>query len=155
MNPLSKDNISELAVIDFISKRRDQINADSKIESGAPPKPPTKEEEMMAKITAAKMHANKEIKEYRRLIDELKVKINELALFRNVGDSIEAIAVNYILESIIEPILKGNKPYGMEEDFFRKMRANMFKTLINRYIDNIGEGTDNPNPGGNSDDWLR
>jgi hypothetical protein len=101
----------------------------------------TKEDVMQTKIMTARVHANKEIKQFKTLVETFSEEVEKLVLFRSVGDTVKSICIEQVLESIIDPILKGFKPVGMQDTAYREMRTDLYKSLINRYVDEIGEGT--------------
>lgn len=96
----------------------------------------TPKEQVHSKVNTAKIHANKEIEAYRQAVKNFIEEIDSLVLFPTIGDLAEEMFIVNILESVVEPLLKGRKPYSISEETFREMRADMFKTLINKYIDN-------------------
>jgi hypothetical protein len=89
------------------------------------------------------MHANREIQQFRNLVEDFCDKAEKLCLFEGTSDIARNIFIETILESMIDPILKGRKPLMLSESMYRDMRRDMYKTLINRYIDKVGKNTDN------------
>lgn len=142
-NPFDKDKLGNKAVLEFSSikkKKMDStvVKSDKKVEpmslkqevSETPDK-----SDMKLKLDSARLHAEKEITTYRNLVSNFKKEVEKLTLFENVGETVESICIDYILETVIDPILKGNKPYGMPEDLFREIRRELYKNLMNRYTD--------------------
>jgi hypothetical protein len=109
------------------------VNTDSKEAS---------KEEMQAKLMTAKMHAIKETQQYKELVDNFAEGLDKLCLFRGTGAEVKSFCYN-ILDNIVDPILKGTKPAGMTDSMFRDYRVDMFKTLINRYVNKVGADTEN------------
>jgi hypothetical protein len=141
-NPFDKDELGNKAVLEFSSikkKKIDTTNAksDKKVEpvsfKGTLDTPD--KADMKIKLDSARLHANKEIATYRDLVSNFKKEVEKLTLFENVGEAVESICVDYILEEVIDPILKGNKPYGMPEDLFREIRRDMYKNLMYKYTE--------------------
>lgn len=122
------------AILNFTSRRKEKIENSSKEEDNK-----TKEDisriEMQSKLNAAKMHALKEISAYKDILENAREEIEKLCLFQSVGDTLYNIGLFGILESTIEPIIKGNRPLHIPEELFKEMRRDIYKTLMNRYID--------------------
>lgn len=135
-NPFDKDKLGKQAVLDFSSIRKKNIESSSQEnEVLSISKTSLDKEEMRTKINTVRMHADKEIEKYRDLVGNFRKEVEKLTLFKNVGDAVNGICIDYILEMVIEPTLKGNRPYGMPEDLFRDIRREMYKELLNKYVD--------------------
>jgi hypothetical protein len=140
--PFDKEDLGNKAILEFSSIRKRKLAETSKDEAEVETdatvkeKASTSREEMRVKLTTARMYAEKEIERYKSLVNNFSQGVEELTLFQNVGDAVESICIDYILSIIIEPTLKGEKPYGMPDDLFREMRREMYKSLIAKYVDN-------------------
>lgn len=142
-NPFDKDELGSKAVLEFSSikkKKMDSatIKSDKKVEPMSLKQEVSEtldKAEMKLRLDTARLHAEKEITTYRNLVTNFKKEVEKLTLFENVGETVESICIYYILETVIDPILKGNKPYGMPDDLFREIRREMYKNLMNRYAD--------------------
>lgn len=91
------------------------------------------------KIEAAKFFGNKEMREFRDIIEDTVAKIENLALFRELGVVIRSIAIDQCLDILTEPIFKGNKPPWMREEDYLAVRQEMYKSIIKKYKIGIEE----------------
>jgi hypothetical protein len=88
---------------------------------------------MREKVNTARFYGTKEIKQFREIIRNAVDEINKLTLFEGVGEVVNFIAIDEMLNFVIDPIFKGDKPYDMPDDFFKAIRQDIYKKLIKRY----------------------
>lgn len=93
-------------------------------------------EEMQTKIATARVHANKEMDRFRLITEEYIKEVDKLCLFEEGANVIHDLMIEQLLEFIVEPTIKGQKIPGMPDESFKKFRVNMYKALIETYIDN-------------------
>lgn len=120
------ESLKKQAVVDFSSRRRTNKNnqADHK----------TKDQlEMKALIEEAKQHALEEINTFRTLMEQTKKECSNMVLFKDVPRIIDDIFIHMILEQVTEPIVKGNLSPGMDPVFFKELRKDMYRDLIQAY----------------------
>lgn len=132
MSTLDSDDLKKRAVIEFSSISRRDI--EERAQDAASRSSDPSVEEMKVRIQTARMHADKELEKFRQLVENFRKECSQLVLFKNTGESIKNICLDTILEETIEPILKGNCPYGFPEDLFRSIRKQFYKDLMDRYV---------------------
>lgn len=92
-------------------------------------------EDMRQRLEEAKEFGNDEIKKFRELVKTFAAEVEKLVLFERVGESIEAMYVGYFLEQFILPLMANRKPFGMSDEAFKDVRRQMYKDLMDRYIE--------------------
>lgn len=95
--------------------------------------------EMQTKIATAKVHAARELKEFREKTQAYVDYLRSTALFPSTGDLVEMMLIHQILESTIEPAITNQRMMGVPQEVFNTLRRDMFKALITKYIDNAGK----------------
>ena len=149
MSLFEKDMATQ-AVINFkdIKSKRassvieDEVKEEVKVVNTTSEEPLSIEEKrkmMEVKLNTAKLYGNKELKQFRIIVEDFISKVDELALFQDVSEIAKQMFIQEILEGFMEPVFKGQKPYEVPENMFKKLRAEMFKTLISKYVDNKGD----------------
>lgn len=123
------EKMKKKAVLDFTNRTVAKTTG-SKSSSPKESKADTK-----IKIDKAKIYAQKEIDEFKSIIQEAKTKMDKLVLFKQEAPALEFLFQTVILGELIEPVLKGNKPYGMPEENFKEVRKQMFYDLIKTYVE--------------------
>lgn len=96
---------------------------------------PVSRDEMQSKIATARIHANKEIDQFRNAAEEFIEKVEGLCLFDGVDSIIRELFINQLLDSIVSPTVRGQRIPGMPEEHYRRFRTDLYKTLIATYID--------------------
>lgn len=120
------ESLKKQAVVEFSSRRKTMQPATSSSNSKS-------KEEARKRLENAKINAQKEIDIYRSAIKEAQNQIKDLALFHNMSNMMEEIFIKTILESTIEPLIKGNMPPLVDVDSFKEARKELFKELIAKY----------------------
>jgi hypothetical protein len=95
--------------------------------------------DLQTKVATAKLHANREMKEIRERTQELVKFLNSSALFPELGALVDQLLIRRFLEGIVEPTLAGNRLMGLPQEAFNSLRCNMYKALIEKYVDNAGK----------------
>jgi hypothetical protein len=132
---MDNKEIGQQAILDFASLRKKKVEIETIIEEEKPIVVKKKVDyDTQAQIMSARVHANNEIKQFKESVDEFANKIDELCMFKGLGDILKSICVHEILESSIDPILKGRKPPYMPDEMFLSLRADLYKRLINKYV---------------------
>lgn len=96
---------------------------------------PVSRDEMQSKIATARIHANKEIDQFRNAAEEFIEKVEDLCLFDGIDSIIRELFINQLLDSIVSPAVRGQRIPGMPEEHYRRFRTDLYKTLIATYID--------------------
>lgn len=135
---IDQDKLGRQAVFEFASINKKKLEENKEASAATTPQKSPEvsygKQEMQARIATARMHANKEIEKYRELVEIFNTEVSKLVLFKNVGVTVKHICIQNILEEAIDPILKGNIPYGMPEELFRDVRREFYKELMARYV---------------------
>ena len=87
---------------------------------------------MKIKVNRAKSNAQHEIDTFKEVIQNTKSELEKLALFKDAAPILEQLMFGEYL-ALVEPIIKGNKPYGLSEVTYQELRQKYFKDLINQY----------------------
>ncbi len=133
-----KDEENQEVFLKFadITKKRVEEISQSKQNSDIDIDNSSTHNQMQTKILTARVHANREIDIFRNATKEYIEKIESLCLFKGTSESVQEMMIKELLEFIVEPTVKGKKIPGMPEDMYKEFRTNMYKTLIDFYIDN-------------------
>ena len=94
--------------------------------------------DMQTKIATAKLHASREMKELRERTEEYVKFLDSTALFPESGTIVQQLVIGQFLEGIVAPTLAGNRLPGLPQASFDSLRRDMFKALIEKYVDNAG-----------------
>lgn len=121
------NSIKKKLVIDF-ENRNAIVTSDSHSSKSS-------KADIKAKVDQAKIYAQNEIDEFKSIIQDAKTRMEKLVLFKEEAPALEMIFETTILKEIVEPIVKGSKPYGMPDEVFKNARKNMFYELIKTYVD--------------------
>ncbi|PTY92998.1 hypothetical protein [Heyndrickxia sporothermodurans] len=133
---IDQDKFKQQAVVklsDF-SKRK-AVAAEPSIEETSSSDQKDARAEMQGKIATAKLHANKEMESFRKATEEYIGKIRELIVFEGIDSIVEELFLDSLLRSIIAPTIKGQQIPGMPEEDYRTFRTQLYKALINHYVD--------------------
>lgn len=91
--------------------------------------------DVQTKVATAKVHAAREVKEFREKTQAYIAFLKSTALFPLTGAVIEQMLMNQILEGTIEPVLANQRIMGVPQETFNNLRRDMFKALIAKYVD--------------------
>ncbi len=91
-------------------------------------------EEIRRKREKATVHGKEEIAQFKQIVNELRAKLDDMALFEGLGEQMQYILIDMILDTYIEPLFNGHKPLGMSDSSFNVSRAGIYKALINKYV---------------------
>lgn len=133
---IDQDKFKQQAVVklsDF--SRRKAVTAEPSIEETSSSDQKDARAEMQGKIATAKLHANKEMESFRKATEEYIGKIRELIVFDGIDSIVEELFLDSLLRSIIAPTIKGQQIPGMPEEDYRTFRTQLYKALINHYVD--------------------
>ena len=132
------EEVGQEAILDFTSKRvhrAENENLQQSVEELAS-QSTMSQTDKAERINSAKFYGNKEIKKYREIIEHACSEIDKLCLFSDVSTTLRFFTITSVLERVIEPIFKGNKPFFIPEEDFKKMRLDMFNSLLREYMSN-------------------
>ena len=129
------DRIPVQRIIDIA---RGSIKRQVSDESSAPiivTKEYTSEEEASNKVTTALYHAEREIEQMLKALDQFRDSTADLCLFSKVGNHVHEILSEHFVEGYIAPIVRGQKLPFMDTDDFNMTRLETVKLLIKEYVD--------------------
>lgn len=127
---VNKDDLKQQAVLKFTDFTKRNANQDNTEQTNL-----TSKEELQAKVSAAKMYGFREIEKFKKATEKYLQEIEELCLFEGASSTVSEILIGYLLETIIEPTLRGKRIPGMDNDDFQRFRGHLYRALINHYID--------------------
>jgi hypothetical protein len=96
--------------------------------------------EMDAKFAMAKEYGQKEIDEYKKLVEEFIEKTSNMVLFKEAGSVVQEACIDLILELMTGPIFYGKNIARVPDYVFLEIRKNMFKGLILKYCNENKDG---------------
>jgi len=95
--------------------------------------------DVQTKVATAKLHAAREVKEFREKTEAYIAYLRSTAIFPLSGTLIEEILIIQLLEKTVEPVLANQRIMGLPQETFNNLRRDMFKALITKYVDNAGK----------------
>ena len=110
----------------------DTIKSD-KTDSESPPvtKTASKDDIAKAKILNARIQGRREYDDIKGKFDSLVKLMKESAAFSDSGFAIEHALSPYF--SIIDSVIKGQRPMGISEDDFKQAQKEVLKSLLKKY----------------------
>ncbi|MED1125214.1 hypothetical protein [Bacillus atrophaeus] len=134
-----KDDLKQQVVLRFSDITQKRVQKETEAESEGKTDPSSESNnsklEMQTKIATAKLHANKEMETFRKATEQYMKDIEGLVLFEGIGSIVEDLMLDQLLRNIISPAIKGQQIPGMPEEQYRKFRTDMYKALIDTYVD--------------------
>ena len=122
---MNKQNIKKRMIIDFESRASSFSDSEKK----------TKKSLTQSDLDKAKVAAQKEIDQFKSIINDTKKQLEELVIFRKQADALCLVFQDVMLNEFIEPILKGTKPDCMSVESFKNARVEMYYDLIKKYVE--------------------
>lgn len=133
-----KDSLKDRAILSFAEIKKKDVekekNANKKEKSTSEKRNLSEREMMKLKIETAKLNARREMELFEKATWEYIEKIKDLVAFSGVPGIVEDIMIHEILKKIISPLIEGKFIHGIPEDYYRNMRANMYNSLIEKYV---------------------
>lgn len=88
---------------------------------------------LQSKAATLKLNGQKEINKFRKATEDYLAIMESTALFAHLAPQIREQMLDYMLDFIMEPIIRGERIPGLDQEHFNTMRREMYFRLITKY----------------------